>query len=274
MQAENPLSMALTIDVLLENRRAAGADKALIAKAGLSLLIKDESDRVLFDTGPDGSFLHNANLMGIGLEDLSATVLSHGHYDHSGGVPWLADNSRIICHPGVQDERYAAVHLLGHVHKIKRLSPKVDYSRHTMEYTRAPVQISERFIWSGEIAVPAPKAYGIIEDTEQSPDYVTDEGVLIYKYDRGLVIITGCGHRGIINIVRHCQKITGVTQIYALIGGFHLRYASPLRLWQVRRFLDQIKPEKVMACHCTGPWGQLWLPNKVSPATGGKIILL
>lgn len=265
--------MTLTINVLVENRRAAGADKALTIKPGLSLLVQDGSDSVLFDTGPDGSFLHNADRMGISLDNLTATVLSHGHYDHSGGVPWLPENSRIICHPGVQDVRYAAVNLLGRVKKIKRLSPQVDYSRHAMELTRSPVHISERFIWSGEIEVPSPKAYGIIEDANSSPDYVTDEGVLIYKSDRGLIIITGCGHRGVINIVRHCQKITGIDKIYALIGGFHLRTASPLRLWQVQRFLKHIKPEKVMGCHCTGPWGLLWLPNTISPATGDQITL-
>ncbi|TQI80622.1 7,8-dihydropterin-6-yl-methyl-4-(beta-D-ribofuranosyl)aminobenzene 5'-phosphate synthase [Serratia fonticola] len=265
--------MTLTIDVLLENRRSRGADNALIAKPGLSLLIQDESDAVLFDTGPDGSFLHNARVLGVNLDNLSATVLSHGHYDHSGGVPWLPDNTRIICHPGVKDERYAAVNIMGYVRKIKRLSPTVDYSRHAMVFTRAPLQISERFIWSGEIEVAAPKAYGIITGSTPSPDYVDDEGVLIYKSDRGLVIITGCGHRGVINIVRHCQNITGINRIYALIGGLHLRYASPQRLLKIQRFLSQIQPEQVMGCHCTGPWGQLWLPNTLSPATGDKIIL-
>lgn len=74
--------MPLTIKVLLENRRAAGVDKSLKAKAGLSLWIQDETDAVLFDTGPDGSFLHNATQMGVDLSRMTATVLSHGHYDH------------------------------------------------------------------------------------------------------------------------------------------------------------------------------------------------
>lgn len=97
-----------------------------------------------------------------------------------------------------------------------------------MEYTREPLAISDRFLWSGEISVATPQAYGVISEKTPQPDYISDEGVLIYKSDRGLVIITGCGHRGIENIVRHCQNITGVNQIYALVGGFHLRTASPL----------------------------------------------
>ncbi|WP_413713879.1 MBL fold metallo-hydrolase [Serratia marcescens] len=265
--------MALTLKVLLENRRAAGANPLLQAKAGLSLLIEDETTSILFDTGPDDSFLHNAALMGVDLSRITATVLSHGHYDHCGGVAWLPDNSRIICHPQIGDERYAALKVLGHTHKIKKLSLDIDYSRHNMHYSREPLAIGDRFMWSGEIAVPAPRAYGVITGENAAVDYVIDEGVLIYKSDRGLVIVTGCGHRGIVNIVRHCQKITGIDRIHALIGGFHLRCASPRTLWRVRRFLRQYQPEKIMGCHCTGAWGRLWLPEGIAPATGDTLIL-
>lgn len=119
--------MALTIRVLLENRLAAHADPALTAKAGLSLLLEDETSKVLFDTGPDGSFLKNAQRMGIKLDNLTAAVLSHGHYDHCGGVPWLPEGSRIICHPQLSQPRYAAISLGRHVRKIKncRLSSTI-----------------------------------------------------------------------------------------------------------------------------------------------------
>ncbi|MGF7448945.1 MBL fold metallo-hydrolase, partial [Klebsiella michiganensis] len=103
--------MALIIKVLLENRLGKGQDSLLQAKPGLSLLVEDETSRVLFDTGPDGTFLHNAQRMGVSLSDLTATVLSHGHYDHCGGVPWLRDNSRIICHPQIGLTRYSALSL-------------------------------------------------------------------------------------------------------------------------------------------------------------------
>lgn len=128
-------------------------------------------------------------------------------------------------------------------------------------------------MWSGEIAVPAPRAYGVIAGENAAVDYVIDEGVLIYKSDRGLVIVTGCGHRRIVNIVRHCQKITGIDRIHALIGGFHLRCASPRTLWHVRRFCGSISRKKIMGCHCTGTWGRLWLPAGISPATGDSWIL-
>lgn len=261
--------MALTLRVLLENHRASGADSGLRNRAGLSLLLQDETTSVLFDTGPDDSFYHNAARMGVSLDNLTATVLSHGHYDHCGGVPWLPDNSRIICHPTIGRERFAAVKLAGRSHKLKKLSREIDYTRHRMEYTRTPLQISDRFIWSGEITVDNPKAYGVTGDRT---DFVVDEGVLIYLSERGLVIITGCGHRGIVNIVRHCQQMTGIEKVHAVIGGFHLRCASPRTLWQVRQFLHQLKPDKVMGCHCTGAWGKLWLPEVISPATGDTFV--
>lgn len=265
--------MALTLNVLLENQRAGQANGSLSARAGLSLFLRDDTTSILFDTGPDDSFLHNAALMGVDLRGLTATVLSHGHYDHCGGVPWLPDNSRIICHPDIGHERYAALSLPGFQRKIKKLSLDIDYSRHRVEYSRTTVQISDRFLWSGEIAVDKPRAYGVLGGQSAATDYVTDEGVLIYQSDRGLVIITGCGHRGLMNIVRHCQSITGIKHVHALIGGFHLRSASPHELWQVRRFLQALKPDKIMACHCTGAWGKLWLPEVISPATGDTFVL-
>lgn len=124
--------MALTIRVLLENHKGAGADKSLRARPGLSLLVQDESTSILFDTGPDGSFMQNALAMGIDLSDVSAVVLSHGHYDHCGGVPWLPDNSRIICHPDIARERYAAMTFLGITRRIKNC--RVRWTIHATEW--------------------------------------------------------------------------------------------------------------------------------------------
>lgn len=265
--------MALLVKVLLENRLGEGQDNTLKVKPGLSLLLEDETSRVLFDTGPDDSFMQNARRMGVSLSDLTATVLSHGHYDHCGGVPWLPDNSRIICHPQVGQSRYSALTAVGRSWKIKKLSREIDYSRHRMEYSRQPLIIGGRFMWSGEIDVAHPRAYGVLEGERQRTDYIADEGVLIYRSPRGLVIICGCGHRGLIDTISHCQKITGVRQIHAIIGGLHLRTAPPWEIRRLKQFLHQQKVEKVLACHCTGSWGRWWLSADSAPATGDTIVL-
>lgn len=265
--------MSVTVSVLLENRLKTGSTNLLRAKAGLSLFIQDETDSVLFDTGPDDSFLHNAALMGVDLSNLTATVLSHGHYDHCGGVPWLPDNSRIVCHPQVDSERYSALRLSGYTARIKKLSLNIDYSPYRMEYSSVPLNIGERFMWSGEIPVAKPVEYGVIAGENAGVDYVKDEGVLIYKSDLGLIIFIGCGHRGLMDIVRYCQEITGINHVHALFGGFHLRCASPRKLREVRQFLHRLKPDKIMGCHCTGKWGCLWLRVPVSPATGDSYVM-
>ncbi|GKW41951.1 MBL fold metallo-hydrolase [Pectobacterium carotovorum subsp. carotovorum] len=265
--------MTLKMSVLVDNHKAVGADNNLITRPGFSLLLRSGTDSILFDTGPDDTFLHNAKLMGISLDSLSAVVLSHGHYDHCGGVKWLLDNTKIICHPNINSKRYAALDFMGHIKKVKSLSVNNDYSRFAMQYTRVPFQISEKLIWSGEIKVDNPVAYGYLEKEESVPDYIDDEGALIYLSSKGLVIITGCGHRGIINIVRHCQNITGVRHIHALVGGFHLRRASVMKLLEIRRFLKIINPDFIMGCHCTGHWGRLWLPECSHPATGSEIVI-
>lgn len=262
--------MSLTITVLLENNKS---NNNLIAKPGLSLLLEDECNRVLFDTGPDGSFSHNAQNMGINLNDLTAVVLSHGHYDHCGGVPWVTKGTRIICHPGVNDKRYAAVHVMGREMKMKQLSADVEFAHHKMEYTREPLSIGKRFLWSGEVDVPEPKAYGLLEGDPCQPDYIDDEGILIYRSAQGLIIFTGCGHKGLINIIRHCQKVTGDNRIYAIVGGFHLRCAFPRKLLEVRHFIQELKPRWVLGCHCTGWWGNLWLPGTMKLVTGSKVVL-
>ncbi|NYV41970.1 MULTISPECIES: MBL fold metallo-hydrolase [Enterobacteriaceae] len=178
--------MNLKISVLLENRLNTGSADKLIAKPGLSLFIEDEHDSILFDTGPDGSFIHNAALMGIHLTNLTAAILSHGHYDHCGGVPWLPRNCRIVCHPLIHSERYSAFTFFRYSAKIKKLSLDIDCAHNHMEYSSTPINLGERFMWSGEIPVSNSNAYGIIGGNNGGMDYVQDEGALIYKSDRDL----------------------------------------------------------------------------------------
>lgn len=261
--------MTLKITVLLENRKR--KNSLLAARSGLSLLIQANESTILFDTGPDDSFYQNAMSMNIDLKKTDAVVLSHGHYDHCGGVPSLPCNTKIICHPSIANVRYAALNLLGRYRQIKKLSLDIDYSRHQMLFTKSPLEINKSLIWSGEIAVSSPAVYGALD--ENTPDVVIDEGVLIYKHHRGLVIITGCGHRGLEEIIKHCQSITGINKVYALIGGFHLRCASPMKIIKTRKMLSTYNVEKIYGCHCTGLWGRLWLPQTASPRTGDVMVL-
>lgn len=234
--------------------------------------MEDETSRVLFDTGPDGSFLHNAQRMGVSLSDLTATVLSHGHYDHCGGVPWLPDNSRIICHPLIAQQRYSALSLAGRRWKVKNCREKL-----TTPAT-AWSTAANRWRSANDCCGPARLRSRVREPMASSR--VNRRGRLPCRrrradlpLDAGLVIICGCGHRGLIDTIRHCQKITGVQQIRAIIGGLHLRSAPPWVIRRLKQFLRQQKVEEVMACHCTGSWGRWWLAADSAPATGDTLVL-
>lgn len=264
--------MALKMTILVENHLSPRAAAGMQSRAGLSILIDDGESRILFDSGPDETVVHNARLINEPLTNLDAVVLSHGHYDHSGGITSLDPGTRIICHPGVLRERYAAVRLPGKVIPLKKLSVVERFCGLDVEYSKTPRVVAGRFVWSGEIAVESPKSWGYTDYRNATPDYVSDEGALIWRSSRGLVIMTGCGHRGLENTVRHCMNITGENRVYALIGGFHLRAASPLRLIRLKAFLRELAPEHVLGCHCTGRWGKLWLRNTHSVACGDTII--
>ena len=100
------------------------------------------------------------------------------------------------------------------------------------------------------------------------PDALNDEGVLLYKSQKGLVIFIGCGHKGLRNIIEHCKKLTGINTIYALVGGMHLRRAMPWNMLPLRNYIKDVNPAQILTCHCTGKWGKLWMPGAEEINTG------
>lgn len=261
----------LKVTVLLENRNAKEAD-GLICRPGLSLLIEDDITRILFDTGPDNSFIHNAEKMGVSLEHIDWVVLSHGHYDHCGGLKHLHKLPKVLCHPGVYDHKYAGFKILNRFIEIKKISTQLPSVENKFFLTKKPYEISDKFIWSGEIA--SVKSYGYVKMAKLEPDALNDEGALIYKTEKGLVIFTGCGHKGLRNIIEHCKQLAGVSTIYAVVGGMHLRHAMPWSLLSLRNYIKAVNPERLLTCHCTGKWGKLWMPKAEEVNTGDVKYLL
>ncbi len=261
----------LKVTVLLENRKAKHAE-GLSCRPGLSLLIDDGETRILFDTGPDAAFIYNAKKMGVSLDGIDWVVLSHGHYDHCGGLRYLQNLPKVLCHPGVYDHKYAGVKFLSRFIAIKKISTQLPSDQKSFHFTKEPYEISNMFIWSGEIA--SVKTYGYIKKERVVPDTLNDEGALIYKSDKGLVIFTGCGHKGVKNIIEHSRRLTGVKTIYAIVGGMHLRHAMPWRLMFLRNYIQDVNPKQVLTCHCTGRWGKLWMPGAEEINTGDVIQIL
>ena len=251
--------MDLSITTLSEN--TAGIDGCL-GEWGLSFLVESDEARILFDTGQSISTVHNAELMGVDLSQVDKIVLSHGHFDHTGGLKQVLSQMgkeiEVIAHPDIWQAKYA-ISDSGESRYIG-----IPFSRGELEdlgakfhLTAEPVAISESIMTSGE--VPMVTDY---EDIEPSlvvkengnfrPDVFRDDQALFIKTPAGLVVVLGCAHRGIINTLYHAQKLSGVKGIDTVVGGCHLVNASEERLWQTIAALKQLGVKRLGVCHCTG----------------------
>jgi 7,8-dihydropterin-6-yl-methyl-4-(beta-D-ribofuranosyl)aminobenzene 5'-phosphate synthase len=251
--------MPTRITTLTENTASA---THVLAEWGLCMLIEAENHKILLDSGQTFSAAHNAITLGVDLSQIDTIVLSHGHFDHTGGLLHILEMMRkqveIVAHPDIWAAKYA-----------KRAGEKetyigVPFPRDaaetlgaTFNLTREPVWLAPNIVTSGEIAMITeyeeidPELY-VKEKGTLRPDPLWDDQAIFIKSQKGLVIILGCAHRGIINTIRHAQKITGTESVYAIIGGTHLISASPRRLKLTIAELTSLGIHKLGVSHCTG----------------------
>ena len=251
--------MSIQITTLSEN--TAGWINVL-AEWGLSILVEADGYRILLDTGRSFSAAYNALTLGVDLSQVSKIVFSHGHFDHTGGLLYILkimkSRVEVIAHPDIWAVKYAKFPE-GREEYIGVPFPKeaAETLGASFNLTREPVWISENIVTSGEI--PMTNEYEKIdpilyvkEKGELKPDPLWDDQALFLKSEKGLIIILGCGHRGIVNTIRHAQKLTGVEPVYAVIGGTHLFGASPQRMDSTIAELRGVGIQKLGVSHCTG----------------------
>ncbi len=257
--------MAMECTLLVDN--TAITDRYLLSESGFSAYIHDGDARVLFDTGFSGVFLNNARRMGIEPADATHVVFSHGHLDHTWGLQALlpelgnetteGDGHRppvFLSHP----EAYLPRRRPGSSEIGTLFSSDILARFGTVQFTKKPVWITDRLVFLGEIPrVHAwesftPNAEVTLPDGTTAPDHLTDDSALAYKSDTGLVIISGCSHSGIANIITYACAVCGDDRVRSIIGGLHLMYANQERIDQTARFLADLNLESLHACHCTG----------------------
>ena len=215
---------------------------------GLSFLIEVDHKKFLFDTGASDLYLRNAEKLGLNMAELDAIVLSHGHFDHGNGLQYIKEKP-LVCHPDCFVKRYRKS---GKGYLGLALSEREIRKRFDLKTSREPVQLSEHLFFLGE--VPRDNDFESQHTKYQledgSEDFIRDDSGLACISEGRLVVFSGCAHSGICNMVEHARKVTGIKQVHAVIGGFHLKQVN----WQTKRtivYLKELRVKRIYPSHCT-----------------------
>jgi 7,8-dihydropterin-6-yl-methyl-4-(beta-D-ribofuranosyl)aminobenzene 5'-phosphate synthase len=254
---EAKLRMKFT--VLVDNNTI--IDQYYGGEPAVSYFIECDGQRYLFDAGYSDLLLRNAEKMKIDLLDLTAVIISHGHDDHVRGLQYLAALRKAQA-AGIKKPL-----LIGHA---AALFPKRDGDlaigspltgeelgqNFSLQLSRGVQNLSEKLLFLGEVPRSGqweqPEPIGeVFSEGCWQPDFVLDDSALVYKGEQGLVIITGCSHAGICNIIEYAKKVSGDDRIQDVIGGFHLLQAPAAKLAMTKAYLKELQPQAVHAGHCT-----------------------
>lgn len=254
------------ITVLIDDN--SGFERNILAQHGISLLIDIDSGginkRILFDTGQSAMpILHNMKQLKINPESIDMIVLSHCHWDHTSGlVDILKEMPRIIpiiAHPSIFRAAYKTEPFLMYtgVSNENKLD-KIINTNGQLVLIDEPICLMKGVITTGEVERTTDFEFQVTEnytilDCKKCPDIFVDELALaINIYNKGLLIITGCSHAGIVNIIEHTKKITGIGKVYGIVGGLHLIKASDERINNTLSRLLALDIELIALGHCTG----------------------
>ncbi len=252
--------MTTKLTILCDN--AVGRPFGVVGEHGFACFIETEAGNVLFDTGQGMGIAGNATVLGKSLASIRAVVISHGHYDHTGGLPQVLNQTGpvpVYGHPDMFASRTwsdgKSTRFIGMRHR-RRYLESLGAQFHLM---RSPVEISPGLHLSGEIPrindyeKPDPNmtlhSEGVMD---VCPDPIADDLSLVVDSPKGLILVLGCAHAGMINIFNHVLQTFNRDRIYAVIGGTHLGFAQPAQFEETVKAIERYGIQKMGVSHCTG----------------------
>jgi 7,8-dihydropterin-6-yl-methyl-4-(beta-D-ribofuranosyl)aminobenzene 5'-phosphate synthase len=252
--------MTIRLTVLCDN--AVGPQLGLLGEHGFACFVETPAGNYLFDTGQGLAILNNSRILGKDLGSARGVVLSHGHFDHAGGLVDVLHQTGpvdVIAHPDLFCARYrsSSTHrrFIGLPFRREHLESLGARFRLLREWS----EIGPGVFVTGEIPRRFPLAAGdtglttISATGEEIPDPLHDDLSLVIDTPSGLVLLLGCAHAGLVNIVRQVRERTGREQIFAVLGGTHLGFSGAEEIEAAVRTLEEIGAQKIGASHCTGP---------------------
>jgi len=255
-----------------------------LAEHGFSMLVriltKEKGHSILFDTGssPD-CVIKNVARMGLDLDEIETIVLSHGHYDHSGGLLTILRAINKVSLPIIVHEDMFKIRGTANSDGTIRTYPEFpnreQLSSAQLINTRQPHLIADDMILvTGEIPRETSFEKGYLQHKafaggswKPDPWIWDDRAIVINVKGKGLVVLSGCAHAGIINTIRYAQRITGVADVYAVMGGFHL--AGKENENRIKQTISELKgtdPKLIVPSHCTGWRGTFAIANALPNA--------
>lgn len=249
--------MRCRITVLCDN--GVGPLGGTLGEHGFSALVEREDGSLLFDTGAGATLLPNAQRMNRDLRPVEKVILSHGHCDHTGGLwPLLRScgPKEIYAHPAVFQRRYAI--RSGHAASIGLPYDELFLTGlgASFHYADSWRELAPGLFLTG--AVPrvtrfeAGDAGLCCDEGGCHPDPVPDDQSLVFVTPKGLLLLFGCCHAGVVNTIEHARRLSGVDELYGVIGGCHLGFCSAGQLEGTVKALKRYRVKKICVSHCTG----------------------